>query len=153
MNASPELFSPLLGLTVFNAQKRSASCVSFELTKTPDSPIQAFQFWIEMCDWRLRDGGQEIAHSESGDEEIIAAVSKLNGRQLEAIALRCLVVPEGLTHGATLFFERDVAIRLEGYENSIVGEEIFSARDAAGKSIRYLSDGSTEINTEARAQL
>ena len=88
MNESATLFAPLIGLFPFAAAKGNGSFITFSLTTTPKAPSEEGYIWIYMCDWRIFEAGVELAHSESSDSEIAAAVAELNGRKLEGLVLQ-----------------------------------------------------------------
>jgi|ERR1051326_5219569 hypothetical protein len=142
MSASPGLFLPLIGLVPFNAEKGHGSFVTFSLTSTPESPVEEFFFWVYLCNWWIRTLDSELAHCESSDDEIVAAVSALNGRKLTEITLHNNVTQDGLFHGASLSFGDDLTMKLCQYEDSAPDDEIFMTRNAAENWISYLADGS-----------
>lgn len=137
------LLVPMIGLTVFAAEKGHASCVTFSLTSTPDAPTEKFYCWIHLCDWRMRSAGQELAHSESDDHTIKAAAAALNGRKLEAMELKTWVTSEGIFHGAMLRFGANFTMNLQQYEGKYnkPDSSIFTVRDAENTWISYRSDG------------
>src|SRR5437762_3187083 len=125
MSASPSLFLPLIGLVAFNAKKGHGSFVTFSLTSTPASPVEEFYFWVYLCNWWIRTLDTELAHCESTDEEIVSAVSALNGQKLNEITLHNNVTPDGLFHGASLAFGDDLTMKLCQYEDSSADDAIF----------------------------
>ncbi len=144
MKASATVFVPLLGLYPFAAAKGHGSFVTFSLTTTPDAPREEYFIWIFMCGWKLRQSGEELAHCESSDDEIMAAVARLNGARLEQLVLHEYVTPEGLRYGASLVFEERLIMRLYQYEGCSPEEELFKMCDATGTWISYLADGTIE---------
>jgi hypothetical protein len=122
MSASPVLFLPLVGLVPFTAKKGHGSFVTFSLTSTPESPVEEFYFWVYLCYWWIRTADGELAHCESTDDEIVSAVSELNGRKLNEIVLHDYVTQDGLFHGASLSFAGDLTMKLCQYEDSPPGE-------------------------------
>ena len=145
-SAPAELLIPLAGLSVFDAQKGYASCVTFSLTSTPAAPVEEFYFWIRMCHWTMRLAGKELAHSESNDETIEAAAAMLNGRRLEQIELTKWVTPKGIFHGGMLWFEEDLTMQLQQYERT-KGQPydgIFSTRNKK-QWVVYRRDGSVAV--------
>jgi hypothetical protein len=145
-------FSHLLGLTAFDAKKGHGSFVTFSLSASAEPKEESGFVWIYMCDWRIYDHGNEIAHSESPDADIDAAVSRIDGRRLTSIALSQYVTPDGLRHGATLVFEDRLNVNLYEYEHITEVETIFSTRGRSGTWASYQSDGSIEINEEEAEQ-
>lgn len=149
MSASPILFQPLIGLFLFAAKKGHGSFVTFGLTTTPETPVEEFYFWIYLCNWWIRTKDSELAHCESTDDEIVSAVSALNGRKLNEIVLYNNVTEEGLFHSASLSFTGGLTMKLCQYEDSAADDAIFMTRNAAKQWISYYADGS--IQTEPRA--
>lgn len=141
---SLELFSPLLGCSVFNAKKGHGSFVTFSLTATPDTPAELFYFWVYMCHWEIRESERELAHSESEDNEIGSAVSALNGRRLKGLNFHQWLRKEELRHGVSLVFEGELIMRLVQYEDRSSDDPVFSTRSVDGEWISYLSSGSIE---------
>jgi hypothetical protein len=145
MSASPALFLPLIGQVPFNAKKGHGSFVTFSLTSTPESPVEEFYFWVYLCNWWIRTADSELAHCESSDDEIVSAVSALNGEKLNEITLHHNVTPDGLFHGASLAFGDKLTMKLCQYEDSAPEDAIFMTRNAAKDWVSYYADGS--INT------
>lgn len=149
MSASPVLFLPLIGLVPFNAKKGHGSFVTFGLTTTPESPVEEFYFWIYLCNWWIRTTDSELAHCESSDDEIVSAVSALNGRKLDGIVLHNYITQEGLFHGASLIFAGGLTMKLCQYEDSSSDDAIFMTRNAAKQWVSYYTDGSIQAEPKA----
>jgi hypothetical protein len=150
MSLSPQVFSPLLGRFVFDAKKGHGSFVTFSLTSTPEAPIEEFYFWVYMCEWEIREAGNELAHSESEDDELNSAVSAMNGRKLEAISFHSWLKQAGLKYGATLRFERGLVMKLCQYEDSSPDWDIFKTKNSGtGKWTSYFSDGTIKFERSA----
>ena len=147
MSTSPALLRPLVGLFAFDAKKGHGSFVTFGLTTTPESAVEEFYFWIYLCNWWIRTGDSELAHGESTDDEIVSAVSALNGRKLNKIVLHNNITQDGLFHGASLIFDGDLTMKLCQYEHSCPEDAIFMTRNAAKDWVLCYSDGS--INTKS----
>jgi hypothetical protein len=49
--------------------------------------VGAWHLWVHSCDWRISEGGANLAHSESSDAEIDAAVALLDGQILKRVEL------------------------------------------------------------------
>ncbi|MHB1078706.1 MAG: hypothetical protein ACYC67_04840 [Prosthecobacter sp.] len=142
MSDSPTWFAPLLGLHPYAATKGHGSFVTFSLTATLDAPREEYFVWIFMCAWRIRLSGRELAHSESSDNEIMAAVSKLNGRTLKELVFHGHVTPQGLRHSISLIFDEDLSMRLYQHEDYSPDVEMLKVGDAAGTWYSCLADGS-----------
>jgi hypothetical protein len=144
MGGSPILFQPLIGLTSFDAKKGHGSFVTFCLTATPEAPVEEGYFWVYLCGWRICTADGELAHSESHDDEIISAVSALNGRKLDQIVLHSNGTPDGLSHSASLIFSGGLTMRLFQYEDSSPEDAIFMTQNAAKGWVSYCTDGSID---------
>jgi|JI6StandDraft_1071083.scaffolds.fasta_scaffold113646_2 hypothetical protein len=149
MTNPQQAFSHLLGLTANDVKKGHGSFVTFSLTASEVSKEEDSFVWIYMCHWRILDHGAEIAHSESPDHDIHAAVSRIDGRRLTAIALNQYLTSDGLRHGASLNFDDGLTVKLYQYDHTTEMETIFRIRSASGVWASYQSDGTIEINEEA----
>ena len=123
--------------------------MTFSLTSTPESPVEEFYFWVYLCSWWIRTTNLELAHCESSDEEIMSAVSALNGQMLSDITLQQYVTPEGVFHGALLGFGSDLTMKLCQDEDGAPDDEIFMICDAAHHWLSYQTDGSIVEETNA----
>ncbi len=148
MRRSLDIFAPLLGCSVFDAKKGYGSFVTFSLTRTPDAPTEEFYFWVYLCDWEIREPGRELAHSESEVDELISAVSALNGKRLERLNFHQWLSREGVLHGVSLVFEPGLYMKLYQYRDSSPDDEIFLMKSAAGEWTSYMSNGGIETERE-----
>ncbi len=81
----------------------------------------------------MRSAGKELAYSESDDNTIEAAAAMLNGRRLEEIELTKWVRPNGIFHGAMLWFGGNLTMQLQQYVKPMEIRTIaFSARATTG---------------------
>lgn len=149
MSLSPQVFSSLLGRFVFNAKKGHGSFVTFSLTTTPETPSEEFHFWVYMCEWQIREAGNDLAHSDSEDDALISGVSALNGRKMETLSFHSWLSQDGLLYGASLRFERGLVMKLWQYEDSLPDREIFKMKNTGtGKWISYFSDGAIKYERD-----
>jgi hypothetical protein len=142
----PEYIRSILGLYPYEAYKGVGSTVILRLSRTPDTSVEAAYVRIEMCGWWIRESCKEIAHSESSDAEIVAAVLALKGKRLNEITLLKFVTQDGVFHGAELFFDDRITMKLQQYEDSPADHSIFVARNSAWKWISYNADGQIRID-------
>jgi hypothetical protein len=149
MKNPQEAFSHLLGLRAFGAKRGHGSFVTFSLAPTCEPNIKSCFVWVYMCCWKILDHGTALAHSESPDSDIDAAVSRINEMKLEGIVLHQYVIPDGLRHGASLMFEQGLVMKLFQYEKYTDVEPIFSTRNDSGIWTSFQSNGSIHINPDA----
>ena len=92
-------FRPLLAKPCWNAKRGVGSFLTFEfgdpslrvrepigkLTSRLVIPVGTWHLWIHSCDWRIHNGGELIAHSESIDSDISRAIAFLDGQAVSQI--------------------------------------------------------------------
>jgi len=122
MIATPKKLHPILGKKPWKVWKGFGSFLLFEFGarhKDPKGDVYgSYSLWIYMADWRIRRGGDELAHSGSSDARIERAAAALTGQKLDAVTLDTVVVPKRVRYGARLFFESGHRLDVYMYERA-----------------------------------
>lgn len=101
-------FDSILGKRPWKVWKGVGSFLLFEFGQRhkdlKGKVYGSYTLWVFMADWRIRQDGKELAHSESSDAKIERAAAALTGQTLEAVTLDTVVIPGRVRYGACLFF-------------------------------------------------
>jgi hypothetical protein len=122
MIVTPKKLHPIVGKKPWKVWKGVGSFLLFEFGKRhEDSKGKvhgAYTLWIYMAAWRIHQGGDELAHSESSDTKIKRAAVALIGQKLEAILLDTVVVPGRVHYAARFYFEGNRRLDVFMYERA-----------------------------------
>ena len=150
-------FGSLSGLPCWNAQRGYSSFITFDSGQphleirepVPDSRREYLRrrlvtvrgdhhLWIEQCDWSLREQSTELAHSESDNETISRALSRLDGAKLETVGA-------SPTRGEFIFkFEFGFVVQTQRYADFGPGDPIWHLY-SPGNVVSYLASGALEF--------
>lgn len=138
----------MVNRVALNVEKGHGSFVTFDL-KGEEGDDHEFFVWVYLCQWRILERGKELAHCESTDEQIHAAVSRLEGLKLEGISPHQHFTEFGLEHGATFYFEKRLVMRMHQYEKPMSEEPevdtLFMVTDKKVTCFCFNADGTTEV--------
>lgn len=93
--------------------------------------------WIEQCEWRIVDGDQELAHSESDDTGISQALGQLEGALLKEIH----VIPGN--GDCSFLFEYNLSVHLKRYSDFELDDPIWNLY-SPGSATSFLASGRLE---------
>jgi hypothetical protein len=109
-----DAFAGLFGLPSWNVKQGYGSFLTFEFGQLAAEGHGEWHLWIYSCSWTIRQGGKELAHSNSSRETIAAACQVLAGQSLRSVET------VQRTRGMNFLFDLDVVLETcgKGYDGT-----------------------------------